>query len=133
MTWLVKHISVSIDATLETVVAVAGDPAQLPLWAQGLSLGIRNEDGRWFAQSPMGEVEVRFTGSIGSGILDHDVTLPDGSVVHNPLRVLHNDRGSEVVFSIFQREGMTDAEFHEDAERVRADLRRLCALIMQES
>jgi hypothetical protein len=76
----------------------------------------------------MGLVEVRFTGEAAEGILDHDVTLPDGTVVHNTLRVLPNDGGSEVVFSLFQRDGMTDDEFARDAEAVRADLDRVAAI-----
>ena len=60
-----------------------------------------------------------------SGILDHDVTLPNGTVVHNSLRVIRNDKGSEIVFSLFKRPGMTDDEFHRDAALVREDLVRL--------
>jgi hypothetical protein len=77
------------------VAAFAGDPANLPKWAAGLSLGIRNEDGRWLTDSPMGEVEVRFVGDVADGVLDHDVVFPDGSVTRNPLRVTARDGGSE--------------------------------------
>jgi hypothetical protein len=111
------------------VVAIAGDPEQLPRWAAGLSSGIRNEGGRWITDSPMGTVEVRFVGPVQLGILDHDVTLPDGTMVHNPLRVLRNDRGSEIVFTIYQRPGMTDEQFEGDARLVAQDLVRLKALV----
>jgi hypothetical protein len=60
-----------VDADVATVAYVAGDPAKLPLWAAGLSAGIRLESGRWYADSPMGVVEVAFTGPIESGILEH--------------------------------------------------------------
>ena len=125
MTWPVIHISRPVDADLEAVVAIAGDPEKLPLWAAGLSSGIRNEAGRWVTDSPMGTVEVRFVGPTECGILDHDVTLPNGTVVHNSLRVIRNDNGSEIVFSLFKRPGMTDDEFHRDAALVREDLVRL--------
>ena len=125
MTWPVQHISQAIDASVEAVIAVAGDPKQLPRWAAGLSAGIRRESGRWLTDSPMGTVEVRYVGATERGILDHDVTLPDGTIVHNPLRVLRNDQGSEVVFSLFKRPGMTDDEFDADAHLVREDLARL--------
>ena len=129
MTWPALHISRSVDVDVATVAHVAGDPANLPLWASGLSAGIRLESGRWYADSPMGVVEVRFTGPIESGILDHDVTLPDGTVVHNPLRVLPNDKGSEIVFTLFQRTGMTDEAFRADARLVEDDLTRLAELL----
>jgi hypothetical protein len=129
MTWPVLHLSQPVDADLEKVVDVAGDPQKLPLWAAGLSTGIRNEFGRWITDSPMGNVEVRYVGPIEWGILDHDVTMPDGTVIHNPLRVLRNDQGSEIVFSLFKRPGMTVDEFEGDARLVREDLVRLKNLL----
>jgi len=129
MTWPVLHVSRSVNANLETVALVAGDPRKLPLWAAGLSAGIRLESGHWYTDSPMGVVEIAFTAPTGSGILDHDVTLPDGTVVHNPLRVIPNDMGSEIVFTLFQRTGMTDEEFRADARLVEEDLARLVELL----
>ena len=129
MTWPVLHISRSIEASVSDVVAIAGDPSQLPGWASGLSSGIRQQDGRWLADSPLGAVEIRFVGPVELGILDHDVTLPDGSVTHNPLRALPNDGGSEVVFSLFRKPGVTDAELDEDAATIREDLDRLAGLV----
>ncbi|GAA2232868.1 hypothetical protein GCM10010401_00800 [Rarobacter faecitabidus] len=87
--------------------------------------GIRNEDGRWLADSPMGPVEVVFTDGIGWGVLDHEVIMPDGTRFHNPLRVLSNDAASEVVFTLYRLPGVTDREYESDAELVRQDLRRL--------
>lgn len=86
MTYPAVHVSLAIDADPRAVSAFAGDPANLPRWAAGLSAGIRHEDGRWVADSPMGVVEVRFTDAVALGILDHDVVFPDGTIVHNPLR-----------------------------------------------
>lgn len=125
MVWPALHISQSIRRSPDDVAAFAGDPRNLPQWAAGLSSGIRSEGGRWFADSPMGPVEVAFVGSVDHGVLDHDVTLPDGAVVHNPLRVLRNADGAEVVFTLYRRPGMTDAEFDRDAALIRDDLTRL--------
>jgi hypothetical protein len=77
----------------------------------------------------MGAIEIAFTGPRELGILDHDVTLPDGTVVRNPLRVLPNDDGSEVVFTLFRRPGMTDVTLAEDTALVAADLDRLADLV----
>jgi hypothetical protein len=77
----------------------------------------------------MGVVEVTFTGPVGLGILDHDVTLPDGTVVRNPFRVVPNDRGSEAVFTLFRRDDMSEEEFRADADAVRGDLDRLASLL----
>jgi hypothetical protein len=129
MTWPVVHISRSLDHDVAAVSSVAGNPENLPAWAAGLSAGIREEDGRWITDSPMGVVEVTFTGPVELGILDHDVTLPDGSVVRNAFRVVANDQGSEAVFTLFRRDGMSEADFHSDADAVRKDLDRLAALL----
>lgn len=119
------HLSRSIDASPAEVAAFAGDPANLPAWAAGLSNGIREAGGRWITDSPMGEVEVRFGPHTDLGILDHDVIFPDGAVVHNPLRALAIDAGTEVVFTLCRLPGVDDAEFDRDADMVRADLARL--------
>ena len=131
MTWPAVHISRSLDHDVATVSSVAGDPANLPAWAAGLSTGIRQEDGRWITDSPMGVVEVTFIGPVELGILDHDVTLPDGSVVKNPFRVVANDQGSEAVFTVFRRDGMSEAQFQADAEAVRRDLDQLAVLLAE--
>lgn len=130
MTYEALHLSHPVDRSAAEVSAFAGDPKNLPRWAVGLSSGIRqDDDGRWVTDSPMGSVEVRFTGPVEHGVLDHDVVLPDGSVVHNPLRVLRNGDGSEVVFTLYRLPGVDAAAFERDATTVRGDLARLCALL----
>ncbi|HWK21145.1 MAG TPA: SRPBCC family protein [Microbacteriaceae bacterium] len=129
MTFEARQISQTIERDPAAVAAFAGDPANLPQWAAGLSAGIRLEAGRWITDSPMGVVEVAFVGPIERGVLDHDVTLPDGTVVHNPLRVLRNDAGSEVVFTLYRLPGVGDEAFEHDAALVAADLQRLRALL----
>lgn len=133
MTWPVVHISRALDHDVASVSRVAGNPENFPSWAAGLSAGIRHEDGRWLTDSPMGVVEVAFSGPVELGILDHDVTLPDGSIVRNAFRVVANDRGSEAVFTLFRRDGMSQADFESDAEIVREDLDRLATLLDERS
>ncbi|GAB2712320.1 hypothetical protein BKA24_003050 [Microbacterium marinum] len=129
MTWTARHISRSIDRDPADVAAFAGDPANLPQWAAGLSTGIRRDGDRWLAESPMGDVEVSFPGPVEFGILDHDVTLPDGTRFHNPLRVLRNDRGSEVVFTLYRMPGVSDEDYEADAARIEGDLDELAAIL----
>jgi hypothetical protein len=123
------HLSTYVDRPAAEVYAYAGDPAHLPHWAAGLSGSVAQRDGRWFADSPMGEVEVRFAPENAYGVLDHDVTLPDGTTVVNPMRVLPDAGGCEVVFTLRRRPGMTEEEFATDAAAVRADLAALRALL----
>lgn len=129
MPWPSRHISVAIRRTPREVVAFAGDPQNLPRWAAGLATGVRGDGDAWVADSPMGRVVVRFAPRNEFGVLDHDVTLPSGEVVHNPLRVLANGDGAEVVFTLYKRPGMTDETFEADAALVSRDLRALKALL----
>jgi hypothetical protein len=120
-----RHLTVSIDRPAAAVYAYARDPAHLPDWAAGLAAGIRRERGEWVADSPMGRVLVRFVPVNEYGVLDHDVVLPDGTSVTNPLRVLADGEGAEVVFTARRRPPMTDAEWAADVEAISADLERL--------
>jgi hypothetical protein len=120
-----RHLAVVIHRPPADVVAFAGDPGNLPAWAAGLAAGIREDQGRWFADSPMGTVEVVFAAANDLGVLDHDVVLPDGTRAHNPLRVLPYGDDAEVVFSLRREAGVGVDAFEADARAVRDDLERL--------
>jgi hypothetical protein len=77
----------------------------------------------------MGRISIRFSERNPHGVLDHDVTLPSGETIHNPMRVVPNATGSEVVFTIFRRAGVTEAQFEADARAVTRDLTALKALL----
>ena len=123
------HLSTLIDRPAAEVYAFVRDPANLPSWAAGLSGSIEQRDGHWFADSPMGEVEVRFVEENAYGVLDHDVTLPDGTTVTNPMRVIADGDDCEVVFTVRSAPGTTDEALDADAAAVRADLASLKALL----
>ncbi|MEV5551213.1 SRPBCC family protein [Streptomyces sp. NPDC052309] len=125
-----RHLSVCIDRTVDDVYAYASDPANLPAWAHGLGDSIEKAEDRWVAESsPMGRVTITFTPRNELGVLDHEVTLPSGETVHNPVRVIANGAGSEVVFTLHRQPGMSDADFERDAGMVAADLARLKELM----
>jgi hypothetical protein len=125
-----RHLSVVIRREPRDVAAVARDPRRLPEWAAGLAQGEPRVEGDVLVvRSPMGEVRVRFAAPNDHGVLDHEVTLPDGSVVLNPLRVLAHPHGAEVVFTLRRLDGVTAAAFAADADAVAADLERLRALL----
>jgi len=120
-----RHLTVSIARPTDAVYGWVRDPANLPTWAAGLAAGIRRERGEWVADSPMGRVLVRFVPVNEYGVADHDVVLPDGTATANPLRVLADGAGSEVVFTLRRRAGMSDQEWAEDTAAVTADLQTL--------
>lgn len=125
-----RHLSVVIRRDPRAVAAFARDPEHLPEWAAGLAQGgLRRDGDELVADSPMGEVRVRFAPANDLGVLDHDVTLPDATVVHNPLRVLAHPHGAEVVFTLRRLPGVTADAFEADARAVAADLARLRSLL----
>jgi hypothetical protein len=120
-----KHLSEGISRPAAEVYDYASNPANLPEWAPGLGSSVEYVDGRWLVDSPMGRVSVAFVPRNEYGVLDHDVTMPSGEIVYNPMRVTKDGSGSEVVFTLRRLPGMSDEDFGRDAEAVAADLARL--------
>ncbi|WII72497.1 hypothetical protein QJS83_01265 [Bdellovibrio sp. 22V] len=130
MTFPAKNISVSISRSPRDVYEFTANPYNLPKWAAGLSGGTINKvDEDWVADSPMGKVKIRFAEKNTFGVLDHDVTISSGKTFHNPMRVLKNKDGSEVVFTLYRQPEMSDADFDKDAAQVLKDLKTLKGLL----
>ena len=107
------HLSTYVDRPADEVYAYVVDPSHLPEWAAGLTP----------------EVEVRFAPANPYGVADHDVTLPDGTVLTVPLRVLADGEGSEVVFTRRRAGGTSAAVLAAAAAAVRTDLATLRELL----
>lgn len=108
----------------------AADPLNLPRWAAGLAGSKVERDGdQWSTESPMGRVRFTFTPRNELGVLDHDVTLPSGQTVHNPLRVISDGDECEVVFTLRRRPEMTEEDFARDADAVAKDLATLKSVV----
>jgi hypothetical protein len=125
MTLESRHLSERIGRSAQEVYSYASDPANLPRWAPGLGESVEQVDGQWFADTPAGRVRLAFAPRNDFGILDHYVTLDSGEVIYIPMRVIADESGSEVLFTLRRQRGMTAAEFEADAEAVMADLARL--------
>jgi hypothetical protein len=120
-----RHLSETIDRPAAEVYEYVVDPANIPNWAQGLGTAVENVDGRWFVGTGSDRVGVAFAEPNAFGVLDHEVTLPSGEVVHVPMRVTANGDGCDVVLTVRRQPDMTDDDFDRDAGLVQADLTRL--------
>jgi hypothetical protein len=126
----VRHITVSISRPCENVYEFLAEPANFERWASGLGNGLRRVGGKvWRAEGPDGGVTVRFSDRNAYGVLDHEVETPTGERILNPMRVVPNGSGSEVVFTVFQRPGVSDETFEADANWVSRDLQALKQLL----
>lgn len=125
-----RVIHISIDRDWQHVYEFAHNPENMPRWAAGLASGLKQDGEDWIADGgPIGEVRVRFTPLNPFGVLDHQVTLRDGTRVDNALRVTPNGDGAEVAFLLFQSPDMDDVQFSADAAHVQKDLHVLKAIL----
>jgi len=115
-------LSVSIAAPQEKVSAFVSNPKNLPQWAGTFFKSIENIDGEWTVQSPDGPVVVAFVEDNHFAVFDHTITLPSGVSLTNPMRVVPNGSGSEVMFTLFQTAEMSEQKFSADAKLVETDL-----------
>ena len=106
-------LNVAISCPPDKVYEFVRDVHNLPRWAAGLS----------------GEVQVRFADKNHLGVLDHHVTLPSGTEVYVPMRVLACGSGSTVILTLFHTPDMSDARYAEDMRMVQQDLATLKALL----
>jgi len=126
----VQHLSVYIARRPAEVYEFAADPRKLPRWAAGLARSEVRPDGEeWIADAPFGKVRLRFAERNSFGVIDHDVTLESGVTVHNPMRVVPHGEGSEFMFTLIRRPGVSDREFAEDKAAVEKDLKTLKELL----
>lgn len=124
-----RYISVSINRPASEVFAFAHDPKNLPKWATGLSGSLKKEGDTLIAESPMGTIRIQFAKENSFGVLDHNVTLPNGEKFYNPMRVFPNGEGSEVVFTLYRQPNMSKEEFQNDEKTIRGDLERLKSIL----
>lgn len=125
-------LSVSIDRSAAEAYEFLSVPENFPKWASGLGKALRNDGGAWIAETPDGPATVRFSDRNSLGVLDHSVTLPSGTSVYVPLRVVASGDGCELVLTLFRQPGMSDEKFAADAEWVMHDLHAAKRILEEE-
>ncbi len=120
-----RTLSVSIDRDPAAVYEFVSHLENLPKWATAFCLSIKRSGHAWTAQTPQGPVTIRIASRNELGVLDHYVSPAPGVEVYVPMRVVPSGSGSEVLFTLFRRPEMTDAQYAEDQRLVEQDLATL--------
>jgi len=120
-----RTVSISVDCDPRTAYRYVTDPRTLPDWAPGFARSVREDGTAWYVETPTGDVRVDFVVANDLGVADHRVTDGAGLDVWNPMRVLGNGTGAEILFTVFRRDGMSEEEFQRDLGLVQSDLSTL--------
>lgn len=121
-----RTLSITVARDWRALYEALWQPESFPFWASGLSTSPLEPDGdAWKAQGPEGPIRIRFTGHNAFGVMDHWVELPNGRVVHVPMRVVANGEGAEVMLTLYRQPGMSEDAFRRDQDWVRRDLQHL--------
>ena len=124
-----RNLNISINRNAKDVYDFVSVPENFRLWASGLGKSLMKVNGEWLAETPEGAAKIRFTEHNKLGILDHWVSNKPGLEIHVPMRVIPNNGGSELIFTLFRLPGMSDEKFSADAEWVMRDLTTLKKLL----
>jgi hypothetical protein len=125
-----KTISIPIYRSYEEVYDFLADPLNFPSWASNLGPDfVQTGEHEWMTTTRHGRVTLRFAPRNTYGILDHQVFLEGKTPLTTPMRLIENDEGCEVIYTQFQRPGMTEDAFASEVEWVTADFETLRSLL----
>jgi hypothetical protein len=121
---------VSIRCPHRQVYDFLAEPLNLPTWGSNMGATIEHVSGNdWASEGEHGRTIYRYHPRNEFGILDHAVFREGEQPFTVPMRIVANGDGAEVIYTLYQRPGMTDEEFLSEREWVEADLMTLKALL----
>jgi hypothetical protein len=126
-----RTITISIRRPQREVYDFLAEPLNLPTWGSTIGASIEHVSGNdWASESENGKLIYRYHPRNEYGILDHAVFREGEEPFTVPMRIAANgDDGAEVIYTLYQRPSMTEAEFDSEAEWVQADLLTLKSLL----
>lgn len=124
-----QTLSVSIERAPTQAYGFISNPENLPKWAAAFCRSVRRLKDAWIVDTPDGPMRIRFVGQNEFGVLDHHVSPMPGLEILNPMRVVPNGSGSEVIFTLFQLPNMSDEKYAEDVGLVKRDLATLKSIL----
>ena len=129
MQYATRIVSAPSTATADAVYEFAHRMENLPRWAAGLVTNIARDGDTWFTETPGGRIRIAMAPRNALGVLDHDVTMPDGVTTHNAMRVTPVGDGCLLTFVVLRPPEATDAEFERDCGLVAQDLKTIGTIV----
>lgn len=126
-----RTIAISIARPVDEVFSFLIEPLNLPKWAFVGYATMRHLQGSdWEVETSIGRRILRLARWNRHGILDHYAMLnPGDEPLPIPMRVVANGEGTELLYTSYQRPGISDAEWQSTLEWITTDLMTLKSLL----
>lgn len=126
-----RTVAIAIDRPVDDVFEFLIEPTNFAKWAfVGYAQMRHLRDRDWVVETSVGQRILRFPARNAYGILDHYALLSDGAEPHPiPMRVVANGDGTELIYTFYQRPGMSEVEWTSLIEWVSTDLMTLKSLL----
>jgi hypothetical protein len=124
-----KTLSVSIEQSPEKVYEFVMDPINFTKWTTSFTHSIQKIKDDWIVETTDGQLKLRFIEKNIFGVADHYVTTEAGIEIENHIRVIPNGSASELTFTLFQIQGMSNEQFSKDYHNVEKDLLTLKSIL----
>lgn len=127
--FLSHTITLSIARPCDEVFTFLAEPGNYPSWAAITGPFSKVSDGVYGAETDSGPRLIRFIADRRYGILDHAVYVEGDVPRFDPMRVVPNGAGTELIYTFLQRDGMDADQFASTVEWIRTDLMTLKSLL----
>lgn len=121
--------SVTLNCNPKRAFEFLANPENLPKWATSFCRDIRLEGDIWIAETPQGQLEIRYVTDAELGVIDYYISPAPGIEMIAPSRIVQNTDGAEYIFTQFQPTGMPDEVFQAQIEALKEELEILRRII----
>jgi hypothetical protein len=126
MTGRAETRSISIAATPDSVLELVGDARRLPDWAPAFAQAVERDGDDWLVDSGGGRLRIRVRVGAGHGTVD--LVGPQDPSRGAHMRVLPNEQGSELLFTLVFPGGTAPEAVAEQMATVEGELETVRAL-----
>lgn len=127
-----KTINTTIHCSPQRAIAFLSDPQNLPRWHRAFCRSVRREGEGWMVQTHRKTVPLQILRDDRSGVVDFLFKFDADFEWLVPSRVLANGNGSELVLTLIQPDGTSDADYHRHLQWAFDALRDAKKLLEQE-